>query len=393
MKISVLAGIVLGIGLLIAVLGLMADYGIIAKPLSPTERARLQLKDFEVPTISEGKIVLETEGDVIDFGTLEEGTEETREYPMTNAGTKPLEVRLRPSCGCIVLKDRQIVIPPGETFKLPVTMRTHDLYGVVSDKKILVDTNDPAQRDALAIDIKAVVTRPLEINPLKLTFSRLLAVDTVAGETKVYAQHDSPFEITGHRLLRTKLAAYFDVAYRPLEPAELPEDGKHGWLVTVTVKPGLPTGSFSQVVELQTTMEKALTTQIQIEGNVVNDISVVAIGADYNPKYNLLTFGALQQSHGARAKLKMLVAGAYSDKIELGEPVCEPDFLRVTVGAPKSINNGSASEIPFEIDVPPGSPVISLMGNGKDGVGRVTIPTNHPSMKEVRIVIHFAIEN
>jgi hypothetical protein len=89
----------------------------------------------------------------------------------------------------------------------------------------------------------------------------------------------------------------------------------------------------------------------------------------------------------------MLVAGEYADKIELGAPVCQPEFLKITLGERKSINNGTASEIPIDLEIPPNSPLISLMGKGKDDVGRITIPTNHPSMKEVRILVNFAVEN
>ncbi len=391
MKISVLASIVLGFGLIIATLAMMANYGIIAKPLTPTELALAQLKDLELATVAEATTTLETESDVIDFGTLEEGVEVVHEYPMKNIGANPLRMTLKPSCGCIVVKDRKVEIAPGETATIPITIRTKDLYGIVDDKRVVIHTNDPAHPE-LSIKIKVVVTRPLEISPPKIPFNRLLAVDTVTKETKVYAQHDRPFEITGHRLSKPDIEKFFDVAYRPLEPTELPEGAKHGWLVSVTVKPGLPTGNFKQVVELETTMERALDTQIEIEGNVVNDIAVVAIGADYNAKYNLLTLGAIQHSQGAHAKLKMLVAGEYFDKIELGAPVCEPEFLRVTLGERKVINNGTASEIPIEVEVPADSPVTSLLGKGKDGVGRITIPTNHPSMKEVRILLHFAVE-
>ncbi|MDZ4783067.1 MAG: DUF1573 domain-containing protein [Planctomycetia bacterium] len=393
MKISVLVSIVLGFGAVVAALGLMATYGVIPKELTPTEKALKQLEEMELTPVSEAKVSLETETDLIDFGTLEEGVQVTRDFPLKNFGTDPLRLTLKPSCGCIRVKDREIEIPPGETLIVPITIVTNDLYGIVNDKKVLIHSRDASQKQLMAININAVVTRPLEISPPKVTFNRLLADDTVTRETKVYAQHDRDFEITGFRLSRPDTADHFDVAYRRLEPSELPEDGKHGWLVTVTVKPGLPTGSFRQGVELTTTLEKALDTQLEVEGNVVNDIAIVAIGGNFVPKFNLLTLGALHQAQGGQAKLKMLIAGEYADKIELGEPVCEPEFVKVTLGERKLLNNGAASEIPIEIEIPPQSPLISKMGKARDEMGRITIPTNHPSMKEVHILLNFAVEN
>jgi hypothetical protein len=163
--------------------------------------------------------------------------------------------------------------------------------------------------------------------------------------------------------------------------------------VTVTVKPGLPTGSFKQGIELTTTLEKATDVIVEVEGNVVNDIAIVAIGANFVPKFNLLTLGALHQSQGGRAKLKMLIAGEYADKIELGVPVSEPEFVKVNLGERKLLNNGAASEIPIDIEIPPQSPLISKLGKAREDMGRITIPTNHPSMKEVHILLNFAVEN
>lgn len=396
MKISVLAGIVLVVAVLALSLGLLADYEIIPKPLTPEERARQQaeaLKDQpELFPDIETTTTLEAEEKSVDFGLQEEGVEVTHEFKFKNLGKNTLKISgIRPSCHCIFVKEEGVEVAPGETGVITVGMKTKDLLGP-QEKFVLLRTNDAEHRE-LSIRVTAVVMKGLEQSPeTPIIFSRLLATDTAKGETKIYAKHERPFEIKAVRFLRPEIAQFFDVTYRPLEPAELPPDGKHGWAVTVNVKPGLPTGGFTQLVEVETTLEKSPTTVIQVEGNVVNDISIVAIGVDFNSKHSVLSLGTVKQDRGAKAKLKMLVAGEFRDKIELGTPVCEPDFLKVTYGEHKSINNGSATEVPIEIEIPAGTPIMSLLGKGEDGVGRVTIPTNHSSMKEVRILLHFSIE-
>lgn len=396
MKISLLAGIVLGIALLLVSLGMLANFGVIAKPLSPQDLAQKQIEAAEknrVPEIAE-TTTLELPEKSIDFGIHEEGISVDHVFKFTNVGKNPLKItRITPSCGCLKVSAAELDVLPGETGEITVTIDTTKLSGPVSDKFLRASTNDTSQREVM-IPIMAVVTVPLEITPPRIVFSRLLADETVSRDLKVFTQLGAPFQITGARMMRPDIEKFFDVTYRPLEPSEVPEGAKSGWNVTATVKPGLPTGNFKQIVSLTTSVEKMPEIMFEIEGGVVNDISVVAIGEEFNPKFNLLSLGPIKQDVGVKVKLKMLVSGEYRDKLEVGTPVCEPDFLRATIGERASINNGSASEFPIEIEVPPGSPIVSMLGNErqKDGVGRVLIPTNHSSMKEVKILLHFAVE-
>ncbi len=394
MKISVLAGIVLGLALLLVSVGVMANFGVIARPLSPEELARKRVAELEQgkPDDIHEDTTLELTENSVDFGKLEEGIERVHEFVIKNTGRSDLRLSgIRPSCSCIFIKEDRLQVAPGQSGTLHIGIKTKDLYGPV-EKYVLFQSNGKDQHE-ISIQVNAVVMRALEMSPPKVTFSRLLASESASQEVKVYAQHTQPFEIKGFRFMRPEIEKFFDVTFRPLETAELPEEAKSGWLVTVNVKPGLPTGTFRQFVNLETSFtQQDLDTSIEVEGNVVNDISVVAIGADFDPRYNLLTLGPLKQAQGGTAHLKMLVSGAFRDTLELGTPTCDPKFLKVTAGERKSINNGSASEIPIEIEVPPESPVVSLLGNTKAGAGVVVIPTNHSSMKEVRILVNFAVE-
>lgn len=396
MKISLLAGIVLGIALLLVSLGMLANLGIIAKPLSPQDLAQKQIEELKadtIPTIVE-TTSLELPEQSIDFGIHEEGISVDHVFKFKNVGKSLLKItRIKPSCGCLKVSAEELSVPPGETGEITVTIDTTNLSGPVNDKFLVARSNDPSQGE-MTIPILAVVTVPLEITPPRIVFSRLEADQTVSRDLKVFTQLGAPFEITGARMLRPDIEKFFDITYRPLEPSEVPEGAKSGWNITATVKPGLPTGNFKQVVSLETSVEKMPTVNFDLEGSVVNDISVVAIGEEFNPKFNLLSLGAIKQDVGAKVKLKMLVVGEFRDTLEVGTPVCEPDFLRATIGERTSINNGSASEFPIEIEIPPGSPIVSMLGNErqKDAVGRVLIPTNHSSMKEVKILLHFAVE-
>jgi hypothetical protein len=393
MKLSTLAGIVLGVALVLTSMAMLANFGVIAPPLSPKERAIKELEAVGGGRIAdiEETTTLELPESAVDFGLQEEGVSVEREFSFKNVGQKPLHIMgIRPSCSCIFVKEKEMHVEPGETGTLTVGINTKDLAGPV-EKFLLLKTNDPEHRE-LSITLNAVVTFPVEVISDGMVFSRLLANDSASKDAKVYSRLDQPFEILGVRLSKPEIAQFFDITYRPLEPSELPPEGKTGWLVTVAVKPGLPTGGFNQIVTLETSVEKMKEVTFPVDGNVVNDISVVALGVEFNAKHNLVSLGAVKQAIGDKVKMKLFVAGEYRDKLELGTPVCDPDFLKVTIGERKSINNGAASEFPFEIEIPPDSPVISLLGTEQAGVGHVTIPTNHSSMKEVKILLHFAVE-
>jgi len=83
------------------------------------------------------------EKEVIDFGNVNQGTEQIRTFKFTNTGTAPLIITsIKGQCGCTSIPDSwpKEPIPPGGTGTFQVKYDTSVRVGMF-DKKIIITSN------------------------------------------------------------------------------------------------------------------------------------------------------------------------------------------------------------------------------------------------------------
>ena len=101
------------------------------------------------------KIEFKTE--VIDYGTIEKGSNGVRVFEFTNTGAAPLIISsVRSTCGCTVPKKPEAPIMPGETGEIEVKYDTNRVNPI--RKTITVISN--ADRSTVALKIKGKVIDP-----------------------------------------------------------------------------------------------------------------------------------------------------------------------------------------------------------------------------------------
>ena len=101
------------------------------------------------------KIEFKTE--VIDYGTIEKGSNGVRVFEFTNTGDAPLIIsNVRSTCGCTVPKKPEAPIMPGETGEIEVKYDTNRVNPI--RKTITVISN--ADRSTVALKIKGKVIDP-----------------------------------------------------------------------------------------------------------------------------------------------------------------------------------------------------------------------------------------
>jgi len=107
------------------------------------------------------KIEFETE--VIDYGTIEKGSDGVRVFKFTNTGNAPLIIsKVKSTCGCTVPKKPDGPIMPGETGEISVKYDTNRVNPI--RKTITVTSN--AETPSVALKIKGLVIDPSKENPL-----------------------------------------------------------------------------------------------------------------------------------------------------------------------------------------------------------------------------------
>jgi hypothetical protein len=109
---------------------------------------------------------IEFKTDVIDYGTIEKGSDGVRVFEFTNTGNAPLIIsKVKSTCGCTVPKKPDGPILPGETGKIEVKYDTNRVNPI--RKTITVTSN--ADTPTVALKIKGLVVDSSKTNVLEKT--------------------------------------------------------------------------------------------------------------------------------------------------------------------------------------------------------------------------------
>ncbi len=107
---------------------------------------------------------IEFKTDVIDYGTIEKGSDGVRTFVFTNTGNAPLIISsVKSTCGCTVPKKPTEPIMPGETGEIEVKYDTNRVNPI--RKTITVISN--AETPTVALKIKGLVVDPNKTSVLE----------------------------------------------------------------------------------------------------------------------------------------------------------------------------------------------------------------------------------
>ncbi|WP_242085408.1 DUF1573 domain-containing protein [Aestuariivivens sediminis] len=100
---------------------------------------------------------IEFKSDVIDYGTIDKGSNGVRVFEFTNTGDEPLIIsQVKSSCGCTIPKKPKDPILPGQTGEIEVKYDTNRVNPI--RKTITVISN--AETPTVALKIKGLVVDP-----------------------------------------------------------------------------------------------------------------------------------------------------------------------------------------------------------------------------------------
>lgn len=326
-----------------------------------------------------------------DFGTLDMDSSGSREFKLTNAGEAPLTLSEGgTSCRCAMSKLEREKVPPGESAKVTITWKPTDKPGPYQQTATIL-TNDPA-KPQIVLTIMGKISTAARFSPSELVFSRLSVGDMSSAQSRLLYYLDEPLKIVGQKWSDAATAPYFVAALQPLPAAEWKDEPevRSGWLVKVTVKPGLPQGPIRQSLLLETNLAARRELTLPIQGAVGSEIAVA--GQGWDPDAGILTLGEISRDTGIHRKLLLVVRGPLRKEVKFKPMRATPDILHVSLGQPREINKGTVVQVPFFIDVPQGSPPANHLGSQQNKLGEIILETTHPLVPKLRIRVRFAVE-
>lgn len=376
---SLLVGAALGVGTTAARFELARGASTIAAPTQQPEMAP--------PGGPQPKVEVDQED--YDFGAMERGGTQSHSFVFTNVGDYPLElVQGETTCKCTISQLDTKAVPPGESVKVTLQWTAKTL-GNRFRQSATIHTNDP-KRPRVNLTVSGAVSQSVEAMPRDIVFSKVQVGESKTAEVKLVSYAESSLKLTEQKFSEKESADKFEVASRPLTAEELPEEAKSGLLLTVTLKPGLPVGPLKQQLEIMTDAAGSSLVVLPITGRIVSEISV--FGPGWDAARGVLALGTIKSDKPHRHELSVFIRGEHADQVSLEMIKVDPDVLHVSFGEKQTIKEGAVVKIPLIIEIPAGARSINRLGSDQSQMGEILLQTNHAQAKQLRLFVHFAVE-
>ena len=198
-----------------------------------------------------------------DFKEVWQGMPAEGEFTVKNAGTAPLTLDTKSSCGCTVATRPKSPLDPGETTSFKISYNTS--YPSTAQKRVTVNTNDP-QQASVVVKVTGTVKALVAATPSDRVVFKDVDVDSVQSQTvRLEPKYDKPINL---KLRANQKLGPFEVEVKEVEPGKLYE-------LTASTKPPLRPGANSATVLLETGLEKPPTISVSLKANVPPQVQVL----------------------------------------------------------------------------------------------------------------------
>jgi hypothetical protein len=330
-----------------------------------------------------------------DFGTIERTGTGKHIFQIRNDGDEVLTVKAgATTCKCTLSEIGKENYQPGEIAEILVEWNAN-VSGVSPEfeQSAAVHTNDPTH-PTIDFRIRGLVTESLRAVPVEVVLGSVPSNQGMVTEFRLFGSRVEEVQILESQFVDAESADFFDVKYEPLSEEEVAEEKgvDCGVLATLTIKSGLPLGPIRQTIRIKADAGKEVEVAIPITGRVTGEILIPST-AKFDSRRNLLNFGVVPRSEGAKTKLFVFVKGEHHQDVELTVATIEPKgYVEVEIGPPVETLNGKTTKYLITFEVPPGLEPINRLGASMADYGHVVIETTHPTSKQISINVKFAVE-
>jgi len=326
-----------------------------------------------------------------EFGIMDGTTTGTHDFIFKNVGKGTLKLtKGHTTCRCTMANLEQDEVPPGQSTKVHLEFKGKGFNGPYKQTATVL-TNDP-KRKQVELTVSGKIIPILRAVPEEIVFNSVMAGEPATSSADLFDYVETPLRIVAHEYTDKNTAGLFDLKWSPLKPEVLAKESgaKSGAQLLVTLKSGLPVGTFKQTIRLKTNLPGIESFEVPINGSVVSDLAVV--GGDWNEEHSLLTIGTVSANEESSRTLIVVARGPFRDQVRLKVAEVWPDLLKVDLGPPSGTAGQTLRQFPIVIRIPKGSPPADHLGTETAKCGRVLLETNHPRAPKLLIRVRFAVE-
>ena len=334
-------------------------------------------------------IVFIVDGNEFEFDIMDVGETRRHTFQVRNDGTAPLKMELlRTTCKCAIGELPSGAVMPGEIGEVTLEWTAKE-YVQEYRQSATIETNDPQLR-MLSLSVSGRVIDAVRAFPASLTLGDATVNDVSEAYFVLYGFKDPNLQIEEINWLvpDSEYAQFLDVAFETAseDTAGEMEGAVAAHVVRVSLKPGMPRGSFRETLKLSLN-SSPWKLEVPVSGRIVSDITV--FGAQFDDRSGVAGIGLVPQGKESRFKLWLLVKGAHRDDVQISLAETDPaEALQVEVGEPTTY--ATVVKYPISIVVPADAPVMQRRSS-EDSPGMIRLNTTHPNIPLVEIPISFAI--
>ncbi|MFM8579481.1 MAG: DUF1573 domain-containing protein [Planctomycetaceae bacterium] len=366
----------------------------------------MQIGSFRVvaaPSADSAKAT--TDETIFDFGSM--GAEEAgaHQFKIVNGGKSVLSLsKGSSSCSCTIGGLDREDVPPGEAAMVSIDWKTKGQGGPFR-QRVSVLTNDPL-RSEISFEISGIVVPKWRLVPEEVVFDRISSASGANASIRLLTYGLFKPELRelivepvsgtpeATRSTSPMVADFRVLSERELE-AESPATG--GFVIDITVPPGLPVGPLRRTVRirlenlaaLMESGDRNVTIDIPVKGSVAGDIVIAGNGWDSSNE--MVALGNVSSTTGGGVDLFLTVKGPERERIKPVVREVVPDSISVELGEPSPIGAGTVWKVPIQIRVPVGSKTCNHLGSRQGPLGRIVLETGLASTPELTLPVRLAI--
>lgn len=332
-----------------------------------------------------------------DFGIRDVKEKGKHEFYIKNVGTKPLSLEVnRTTCTCTGIDLSTKRLMPGKTSIATVHYDAERATTGPYNQGGVIVTNDPTKPE-IYLSIKGIFTAPIVMEPGSVVFPSVPAAEPRSMKARIFGYEKTPLQFETPQWTDKE---HFEIK---LTPSELTDKDKEDSMrknavsaydIDITVKPGLPIGTFQEKVQIKANYASEPTFDFLIKGQVSGG-AVTVSGMGYNKERGVATIGKTIQGKKLNRSILIQFSGSVAENAKLQVRQIRPEWLKVHLNEPRDIGRDTSRRrlYSLEIEIPADAPLGNFMNANDETNGSVvTLETGLDDSPIIKVPLEFAVE-
>ena len=326
------------------------------------------------------------------FGVMDVKATGSHDFFIKNVGTEDLILKVdRTTCSCTGIDISPTRVSPGKMAKCHLRYNAEQAITGKFSQGGVVMTNDPDNRE-ISLIVEGVFTNPVVVQPSSVNLSRVPTGASKTVTVRFYGFEKEPLVISAPTWTDRE---HFDFQWKSVLLSE--SDQTDSYLSsaksvvegTLTLKPGLPVGSFQEWFQVKTNYPSLANVSFVASGQIVGG-NVSISGQGYNRTTGIADLGSTVTGKSIFKEFSIQFSGSSASVAVIQIQSIEPAWLRAELSQPKDV--GPLRMFSLTIAVPEDAPTGSYVRGGGGGLqAHITLETNDESTPVLRIPLQFAV--